>query len=113
MTSVLEEDWKVFRKLHPELVNRYCVRNLEDLDALLSQPDIPPLDRFQQITELVAEQMKETHFLFDDVRRSTALYKIYDWYRAGLLEDDDIDQFTQEMQQHLDRWARDHLIAEE
>ncbi len=106
MTSVLEPDWQTFKKLHSILLDRFCVRHLEQIDELLGQPNLPPLERFQQVTQMVAEQMQETQFMFDDMRRSTARFKIYAWYRAGLLGEADLAEFTQEMQEHLDEWSQ-------
>ncbi len=93
--GITESDWKLFRKLHPVLVERFCERILHEVDAVVADDAKTFHQRYRDIFELIEHRDKELANAFDDLRRSTALMQIFAVYGRGLLTDDELNGFSQ------------------
>jgi hypothetical protein len=98
MREIKESDWKVFRKLHPVAVERYCERVLAESESLHRDTSRSAHERYLALYQLFRERDKELARLFDDFRRSTALEQIAIIKGHGLLTDEEFAQFSEETQ---------------
>ncbi len=48
------------------------------------------------------EEDKEISLMFDDLKRSTAIFKLAMWKRNRILSDEDFEEFTEETQERID-----------
>ncbi len=96
MREIKESDWKVFRKLHPVAVERYCERVLAESELLHRDPTRSAHERYLALYQLFREHDKELARLFDDFRRSTSLFQIAAIKGRGLLTDEEFAQFSEE-----------------
>ncbi len=92
--DITESDWKLFRKLHPIAVERFCQQILNELEAVSADDSKSCHQRYLDIFKLVARRDKELATAFDDLRRSTALMQIIAIYGRGLLTDDELNGFS-------------------
>ena len=95
--GITESDWKIFRKLHPVLVERFCERILHELDAVSADDAKTFHQRYTDIYKLIERRDKELSNAFDDLRRSSALMQIIASYGRGLLTEDELNGFSQEL----------------
>jgi hypothetical protein len=98
MREIKESDWKVFRKLHPVAVERYCERVLAESELLHRDTSRSAHERYLALYQLFRERDKELARLFDDLRRSTALFQIAAIKGRGLFTDEEFAQFSEETQ---------------
>lgn len=98
MREIKESDWKVFRKMHPVAVERYCERVLAESESLRRDPSRSAHERYRALYRLFRERDKELARLFDDFRRSTALFQIAAIKARGLFTDEEFAQFSEETQ---------------
>jgi hypothetical protein len=96
MREIKESDWKVFRKLHPVAVERYCERVLAESESLHRDTSRSAHERYLALYQLFRERDKELARLFDDFRRSTALWQIAAIKGRGLLTGEEFAQFSEE-----------------
>lgn len=98
MHEIKESDWKVFRQLHPIAVERYCQRVLAENQELANDTTQTAHERYLAIFRLYFHRNKEMARLFDDFRRSTALWQIAAIKGSGLFTDEEFAQFSEETQ---------------
>ena len=96
MNSVPECDWKVFTRIHPVALERFCEQVIQELEKLLADSAKSSHDRYLATYALVKERNKELANTFDDYRRSTAFWQIAIMYNRGLLTEAEFQQFSSE-----------------
>ncbi|HTV48761.1 MAG TPA: hypothetical protein VMG59_10000 [Phycisphaerae bacterium] len=74
--EIPESDWKLFRKLHEIVVERFYQRTISDIERLLLEKNGTSREQFWNAFELMNQRRKEASGLFDDFRRSTALIQL-------------------------------------
>ncbi len=98
MREIKESDWKIFRKLHPVAVERYCERVLAESELLHRDPSRSAHERYLALYQLIHKRDKELADLFNDFRRSTALWCLAAIKGHGWLTDEEFEQFSEETQ---------------
>jgi len=98
MREIKEADWKIFRQLHAVALERFCQRVLDDSERLHGDTRHSAYERYVAIYRLFDERDKEVARLFNDLRRSTALWQIAALKGRGLLTKEEFARFSQETQ---------------
>ena len=98
MREIKESDWKIFRKLHPVAVERFCERVLAESELLHRDTTRSAHERYLALYQFFHQRNKELARLFDDFRRSTALWQIAAIKGQGLLTGEEFAQFSEETQ---------------
>jgi hypothetical protein len=93
-----ESDWKIFRQLHKVALQRFCERVLAESELLHRDTTRSAHERYLAIYQFFRERDKELAQLFDDFRRSTAVWQIAAIKAHGLLTDEEFARFSQETQ---------------
>lgn len=99
--DIKESDWKVFRRLHAVALERYCQRILEEVKLATACNDSYH-DCYLRVYRLIQDRDKTMARAFDDLRRSTALMRLVNIINEGLLTDEELKQFSQELQSQID-----------
>ena len=94
-----ESDWKTFRKMVPELRERYLKKTNEELKNLLLTPDQTPTERFWSTHEKITKEAKILHRCLDGHSRSRMASFIYTMLDCGLMDLDDLSQFSDELRE--------------
>jgi hypothetical protein len=103
MRSVPESDWKVFKKLHSIVLDRFARQVLDETEALLKDNSKSPHEIYLAIYKLIQRRDKEMGDVFNDFRRSTAFWQIAMMHSRDLLTEQEFQQFSPE--------TRDSIIA--
>lgn len=106
MQSLPESDWKVFKKMHPVALDRFCRRVLTEVSRLVADGVKEPHERYLSIYKLMRERDKELAQVFNDYRRSTAFWQIAAMYTRGLLTDEEFTQFSAETRDAIIQTAK-------
>lgn len=106
MRTIPERDWKIFRDLHPRLLQRFCDRTLLQAQTEIGRPGISAHKRYLAVYRLMRDRDQELARGFNDLRRSTAMGQISVLYSMGLFTDDDLARFGPEIHQFLDMFER-------
>jgi hypothetical protein len=98
MRAIPETDWKKLSALKTRALNDACGRILDAVAQIMQKRDGREHGAYLELWELLQKQDKLIASLFDDFKRSTALYKLAAWQRHGLVSESDLSLFTEELQ---------------
>ena len=98
--DIKESDWKVFRRLHSIALERYCQRVLEEVKQATTCKDSYH-GCYLKVYRLLQDRDKTLARCFDDLRRSTALLQLLLIIKEGLLTDEELKQFSPELQDRI------------
>jgi hypothetical protein len=96
-----ESDWKQFRKIVPHLRERYLKKVNEQVAALLADSERTPTEQFWDVQERIEDEEKIIMDCFDDHRRSTMLISMAVMQRNGVLSDNDLKGFSDELREQM------------
>ncbi|WP_019558639.1 hypothetical protein [Thioalkalivibrio sp. ALE12] len=92
---IKESDWKRFSQLKKTALDRYCERALADCRATMEQEDRSNHERFLDLYQQLNEANERLAFIFDGHARSKALDQFLCMRREGLIEDAELEGFTE------------------
>jgi hypothetical protein len=92
-----EADWKRWRKLSQELLERFCTETLHGLTALAKRYQSAH-ERYLEVWAYLRERDEVMSAIFDNPRRSSAFFQIARAFIEELLTGEELATFTQETQ---------------
>jgi hypothetical protein len=98
MRAIPETDWKKLRALKPRALNDACARILDAVAQIVQNRDGREQEAYLALWELIRKHDAWIASMFDDFKRSTAVYKLAAWQRHGLISDGELAWFTEETQ---------------
>ena len=102
--DIAERDWKVFKELHSIAMNRFFEKAVKDMQPMLWHKDKPAQERFWDALTYAKKQREQAARLFDGKSRSNAVFQAGLIYANHLLSKEEINRFSPEMQEHLERF---------
>ena len=90
-----ESDWKLLRKLKPVLLERLCEQILQECREAIAKEGGSAHQRYLRLCSLLRTRNDDVAICFDDHRRSNAVLKVAAIYQRGLLEDEELAQFSE------------------
>ncbi|WP_419533467.1 hypothetical protein [Endozoicomonas sp.] len=102
MYKLPERDWKVVKKLHPILLQRYCQQVFEDVHALTEGDECDYQAAYLKLYKLVRDRNKNIGHLFDGFSRGQATMMIMTWKRQHLITEEELAMFSDETQAAVD-----------
>ena len=97
-----ESDWKRFRKLVPQLRERYLEEKNKKLIETLTDPKRTPTDQFWDTFEIMKKEKKILEDCLDGHSRSNQFFYMYLMCKYGMLREDDLEEFSEELRSSLD-----------
>jgi|SRR6516164_5676857 hypothetical protein len=94
--SIAEPDWKLFRRLHPIMLDRFCQRVLDEVDTIVHDAALTNHQRFVAINRLIRQRSDEIEDSSDDMRRTMAITLLSRFRFHGVLTDDELAQFSEQ-----------------
>jgi len=100
--SIPEKDWKKLRALKETALNIACERIFRKISTLIEAREDKSYKSYLKLWEVMREEDKEISLMFDDLKRSTAVFKLAMWKKNGILSREDFDELTEETQRRID-----------
>jgi len=94
-----ESDWKLLRKLKPVLLERLCEPILQECRDAIAEEGKSAHERYLHLWRLLRTRDQDVAICFDDHRRSNAIMKLVAIHQRGLLEDEELAQFSEGTQE--------------
>ena len=94
--AINESDWRLFRKLEPIALDRFCERVLSEINQISSDSNKTSHQRYVAIFKLLERRDRELADAFNDLRRSTAWRQLALIQSHGLLTEKEMADFTAE-----------------
>ncbi|OGT03175.1 MAG: hypothetical protein A2Z65_11465 [Gallionellales bacterium RIFCSPLOWO2_02_58_13] len=94
--EIKESDWKLLKQLHPVALERFSKRILSEIGSINADSAKGFHQRYLDIFEVIGRRDREMSQLFNDLRRSTALFQIAYIQSRGLLTEEEFSRFSEE-----------------
>lgn len=98
-----ESDWKRFRDSLVTWRERYIFELNKELQKMLLAENQTATEIFWNINEWQEKKADILQACFDDFSRSKMRYKMYLMLQCGAIKDDDLNHFSEELQETLRR----------
>ncbi len=102
MNRLPEEDWIVFKRHHLAIREAYVNKALQNVFDVMHGDQYSRIEMFEIIAEIMKNYSDSDLNLFGDYRRSTAIKYIRSWIIEGLLSDDQLLEYSDEVKSYLD-----------
>lgn len=101
MIPFKESDWKVFKKIRPLALDRFCKETLCLIAGISDSTDKTFHEKYLAIYALMRERDEDLAAMFSDFRRSRAHGQITYMIGRDLLTEEEIQQFSEEEQEAI------------
>lgn len=96
-----ESDWKIFRKRVPEWRERYLNGKNKEIVAVLTDKERTPTKQFWDAKEKMETEAKILARCLDGHSRSSMHWYLCLMYGHGLIQDADLEEFSQELREQI------------
>ncbi|MGB5450860.1 MAG: hypothetical protein WBN00_02105 [Sedimenticolaceae bacterium] len=96
MSGIKEKDWRTIRALKNEKLNAVCADILNEINQEISNKEEQNHKAYLKVWEIVNTRDKDVADMFNDLRRSNAVYKLALWYKNGYLTEKELNEFSEE-----------------
>ncbi len=101
MDNIREKDWKIVRTMQDRVLDLACKRILDKFSAVINDNDRSNHAKYRELYKAIHKENKQIANMFDDFKRSSALFQIALWKLNNLITDEDISAFSPETQEHI------------
>lgn len=98
--TIPESDWKVFKQLRANALERMCQQILDESRAILDNEDKSAHERYVELLHLLPERKKDVASCFDHFSRSWATMDLRFMRNWGLVTEDEVAQLSEETEKH-------------
>jgi len=99
-----ESDWKQFRKMVPDLRERYVKTKNHEILGILTSPEKSPTEQFWDTLDVMEKESKVLVDCLDGHSRSNMFMHMSLMCRYGMLTQEDLKCFSEELQESMARY---------
>lgn len=96
-----ESDWKVFKKIKVEAVDRFCTQVLDELASTIADSRLSAHERYLSVYRLIDERNEAMAKMFDGHSRSTAFMQLLLMNAAGVADESLLAELSPELRQSI------------
>lgn len=96
--QIKESDWKLLSQLKPVVLDRFCKQVLDEITATAAVEEHGAHGRYLGVYKLIRERDDELAHAFNDLRRSTAIWRLGSMRALGVVTDEEFERFSEETQ---------------
>ncbi len=101
MSSIPEKDWKRFRSLKDEKLGNVCENILAEIEEILKKRKGKEHETYLDIWKVLKKEDEKIARMFNDPRRSNAIFMISALRVYGYLSDEEMKEFSEETQEKI------------
>jgi hypothetical protein len=98
MHPIAEKDWKRLRAKQEEKLDQVCGNIINNIKAAMPDQKHGHHKAYLDIWDIIHAGDAKIAEMFDDLRRSNAVFKLASWQKNGLLNEDELKEFSEETQ---------------
>ena len=103
--KVREADWKHFKKIRERALEQICKRALNAVVDTAADSSMSHHDRYLAVFRKIKDYDKQIESAFDGLSRSRMMIQLAIMQRLNLIEDLELEAFTQEVKDQLESFA--------
>ena len=96
MSGIPEKDWKRIRAMKDEKLNAICADILDEISQEIINKEDENHKAYLKTWDIVNTRDKDIADMFNDLKRSNAVFKLALWYKNGYLTDKELNEFTEQ-----------------
>jgi len=96
MNSIAEKDWKLLRAMKEEKLNQVCGEILQKVSQEMEFEENEEYKAYLKLWKVLNREDKKVSDLFDDLKRSNAIFKLLSWRQNGLITEQEFNRFSEE-----------------
>ncbi len=100
--DIPERDWKKLRTLKDPALNIACERIFLKIERLVESRGAENHKYYLKLWKVMEEEDKEISLMFNELKRSTAIFKLSVWKRNRPLSDENFEEFSEETQRRIE-----------
>lgn len=100
--DIPERDWKKLRSLKETALNIACERIFQKIHKLIESRGAESHKYYLKLWEVMEEEDNQISLMFDDLKRSTGIFKLSVWKKNGILSVENFKEFTEETQRRIE-----------
>jgi len=100
--TIPEKDWRIFREMKNNLLQAQCEKSLSRISGILQKQTADAHATYLEVYKAVKEEDRIIGEIFDDHRRSTAIFSLAVMVRHGLITPEDRKRFSPETQARIE-----------
>jgi hypothetical protein len=97
----LESDWKTFKKRVPEWRERYLMKKNKEIIGILTDRHKTPTEQFWDAKKKMEKEARVLVDCLDGHSRSKMRWYLILMHRHGLIEDADLQEFSDELREDI------------
>ena len=105
MKDLPEADWKRLRLMKDTLLRRSSRTAIEHVRRFVIGPDDDPHKVYLALYHALQDEDDKIGAMFNDMRRSTAILRLGQMIRYGVIRSDELKEFTQETRDRANELA--------
>ncbi len=96
-----EKDWKKLKSLKTSALEKVCSQCLKKIHSLIEAGQNESHKTYHQLWDILRSDDEKIAQMFDDLKRSSAIFKLIAWKEYGILADNDFKEFSEETQNRI------------
>ena len=96
MTGIPEQDWKRIRAIKDKKLNDLCADILKEIEQEIKNKGDQNHKAYLKIWDIVNERDNDIADMFNDLKRSNAVFKLALWHKNGYLTEKELNDFTEQ-----------------
>ena len=96
-----EADWKTLRRMKDELLQRASITAIERVHAIIAGPEADAHKKYIDLWSALKVEDAKIARMFNDMKRSNALFKIFEMTNNQLLTAKEVETFTQDTRDRI------------
>ena len=100
--DIPEKDWQKLRSFKDQALNIACERVFHKINKVIESRGAESHKYYLKLWKVLKEEDKEISLMFDDLKRSTAIFKLAAWKRNGVLSIEDFEKLSEETQKRIE-----------
>jgi len=100
--DIPERDWKKLRALKDSALDVACERIFHRINGVIESRGTESHRYYLKLWKIMREEDEKISLMFDDLKRSTAVFKLAMWRRNGILSDESFSELTEETQNRIE-----------
>lgn len=95
MSGIPEQDWKKIRAIKDKKLNEICADILSEINQEIKNKGEKNHKAYLKVWDIVDRRDNDIADMFNDLKRSNAVFKLALWKKKGYLEDKELSEFTE------------------
>ncbi len=98
MSHIPEEDWEKIRAIKDKKLDAICADILDEINREIKNKEDDNHKAYLKVWDIVNRRDMDIAEMFNDLKRSNAVFKLSLWYKNGYLTEQELNKFTRETQ---------------